>query len=403
MRQKSTTTVSLRKNIVHVLLALVLSAALLIGLTIIFKSPLTHGNDALLIKLIELELAAVGGAGAAVALVVNYRKQSVLESETLTRRFSDFTNQLADDRYPVKLAGVYSLYRLADEWDEQRQQIIDVLCGYIRQPWPDENDQQTTKVELEGRQTILREMVARMKEDCVFTKGNYHYDFRGATFKSDTSFAGAIFTGDAWFGEATFTDDARFAGTTFNGYAGFTEATFNGVAGFGSATFNGVAGFTEATFSGAGFGSATFNGVAEFTGATFNGYAGFREATFNGVAGFTEATFNGVAGFREATFNRYTGFREATFTDNAEFTGATFTRDAEFGEATFNGIAKFTGATFTWGAEFGEATFNGNAEFTGAIFNRYTEFGEVTFRKTCDFANAHNCPEGVSDPPSNNI
>ncbi len=349
MRQKSTTTVSLRKNIVHVLLALVLSAALLIGLTIIFKSPLTHGNDALLIKLIELELAAVGGAGAAVALVVNYRKQSVLESETLTRRFSDFTNQLADDRYPVKLAGVYSLYRLADEWDEQRQQIIDVLCGYIRQPWPDENDQQTTKVELEGRQTILREMVARMKEDCVFTKGNYHYDFRGATFKSDTSFAGAIFTGDAWFGEATFTDDARFAGTTFNGYAGFTEATFNG------------------------------------------------------VAGFTEATFNGVAGFREATFNRYTGFREATFTDNAEFTGATFTRDAEFGEATFNGIAKFTGATFTWGAEFGEATFNGNAEFTGAIFNRYTEFGEVTFRKTCDFANAHNCPEGVSDPPSNNI
>jgi hypothetical protein len=36
----------------------------------------------------------------------------------------------------VRLAGVYAMARLADDWEDQRQTCIDVLCAYLRMPTP---------------------------------------------------------------------------------------------------------------------------------------------------------------------------------------------------------------------------------------------------------------------------
>jgi hypothetical protein len=54
------------------------------------------------------------------------------QAEALAKRYQDAATQLGHDKAPVRLAGVYAMARLADDWAEQRQTCINVLCGYLR-------------------------------------------------------------------------------------------------------------------------------------------------------------------------------------------------------------------------------------------------------------------------------
>lgn len=109
--------------------------------------------------LVKLALAVVAGIGAAQGLVVVYRRQRSLEADDegkraveagqrdqrrlMTERFGAASEQLGSAQAPVRLAGVYALSALADEWEDQRQQCIDVLCGYLRLPRADEGASDT--------------------------------------------------------------------------------------------------------------------------------------------------------------------------------------------------------------------------------------------------------------------
>jgi len=54
-------------------------------------------------------------------------------TRTLNERFATAADRLCTDRSPaVRLAGVYAMAGLADDWPENRQTCIDVLCGYLR-------------------------------------------------------------------------------------------------------------------------------------------------------------------------------------------------------------------------------------------------------------------------------
>jgi hypothetical protein len=75
-------------------------------------------------------LAAVAGLGAAVALVVAYRRQRELkrdeagqrdQTRLLTERFGAAATQLGGEQAAVRLAGVYAMAAVADEWEAQRQ------------------------------------------------------------------------------------------------------------------------------------------------------------------------------------------------------------------------------------------------------------------------------------------
>lgn len=269
----------------------------------------------------EAALAVLGGAGAAIALVVNYRRQKVLESETLTKRFSDFTNQLADDKPPVKLAGVYSLLRLADEWKEQRQQIVDVLCSYLRLPWPDDKEELASKVEQEVRRTILREMVSRMKEGESFTEIPLDYDFSGTTFKGLTNFSGAMFTGCANFASTTFEDPVVFSNACFE-----RAAFFNG-----SRFLHSSAGLVlqEDVFKAADFSRVTFNEIANFNRVTIEGPANFNDATFKGAAYFA-THYEADSDFSRAVFEGLADFMMAVFEVNVTFEHCTWNSDVRF-------------------------------------------------------------------------
>src|SRR6516164_11257696 len=57
-------------------------------------------------------------------------------TRTLNERFATAAGQLGGDKPPaVRLAGVYAMAVLADDWPENRQTCVDVLCAYLRLPY----------------------------------------------------------------------------------------------------------------------------------------------------------------------------------------------------------------------------------------------------------------------------
>ena len=382
-------------------------------------------KDANFLEPAKIALTLAAGLGGAVAITVAYRRQQVTEraeksavQATLRDRYGAAASQLGHEDATVRLAGVYALANLADEWDEQRQQCVDVLCAHMRLPWISTPDPKhplaRTTVErpipadqgggtrtytypdqlgeVEVRKTILRVIADHLRGEphtptpdpwsklalditgAELTPGPWStlaLDFTGAelpeldfgkTFiPEQTRFGGATFTGDADFRGAMFTGDAEFRGATFTGDAEFRGATFTGDAEFRGATFTGDADFRGATFTGdADCNKATFTRVADFNEATFTGVAYFNGATFTGDAHFNEAKFNWDA-FPDATFNtRAAYFTEATFTGDAYFNEATFAAVADFSGATFTGVAYFNGATFAVAPDFDRAEFAGS-------------------------------------------
>jgi hypothetical protein len=198
-------------------------------------------------------LLVVGGFGGIVALVVAYRRQKHLEADAagqrervrlFTERFGAASAQLGAASAVTRLAGVYAMAALADEWVEQQQQCTDVLCAYLRLPYTPQEASTDTPVrttttrtspgpepvteevssesrpgEREVRWTIIRVIRDHLRGEQPAWAGR-DFDFTGATFDG-ADFTDARFTGGTvtfnWArfagGSVTF-DRARFAGGT---------------------------------------------------------------------------------------------------------------------------------------------------------------------------------------------
>ena len=91
-------------------------------------------------------LAAGAGAGAAVGLMLAFRRQHHQEISTvltdrdaterrITELYTKAVEQLGNDKAPVRLGGLYALERLAQDNSAQRQTIVNVICAYLRMPF----------------------------------------------------------------------------------------------------------------------------------------------------------------------------------------------------------------------------------------------------------------------------
>ena len=99
----------------------------------------TSAKEADPIDITKLSFTVAGGVGAAVALVVAYRRQRDVEQGRFVERFGAAAAQLGDHDVAVRIAGVYAMAGVADESTGlRRQQCIDVLCGYLRLPYSPE-------------------------------------------------------------------------------------------------------------------------------------------------------------------------------------------------------------------------------------------------------------------------
>ena len=79
----------------------------------------------------------------------------------LRRALSGCCLALGNANAAVRLAGVYSMGRLADDWDEQRQTCVDVLCAYMRMSFQ-EGVSQVGSQEDEVRASIVKNIAQRM-------------------------------------------------------------------------------------------------------------------------------------------------------------------------------------------------------------------------------------------------
>ncbi len=315
---------------------------------------------------IKTTLAILTLAGAVLAGVYAYRRQRIAESDAhradanqFADRYTTAAEQLGHERAAVRLAGVYALARLADDWKEQRQVCIDVLCAYLRMPYqPDQEAPGYKEGEREVRLTIIRLVRDHLRHDPE-SPHSWHgrdFDFTGATFDGG-DFSGAVFSsGRVRFTHAVFSGGTvRFDGAKFSGSeVSFIRAKFSGGrVSFDGATFPaGTVRFAHAMFfhGKVSFDGAEFSGgTVSFTGTEFSGAGGlvcFNRAVFSGgTVRFTRATFSAsgsLVRFDDAVFSGGTvGFDDATFSGS----------EVRFARATFaGGEVSFHGATFAGGS-----------------------------------------------------
>jgi hypothetical protein len=265
----------------------------------------TSEQQKLLADLVKIALGLAAGVGAAVALIVGYRRARVEEAGShrddrrlFSSRYQDAAELIGHDKAAVRLAGIYAMSRLADDWAEQRQQCIDVLCAYLRLPYdPAANE----SGEREVRITVIRLITAHLTPAATRSWRGHDFDFTAAVFDGG-DFRRAEFSG----GKVNF-DEAEFAGGTVN----FRGAVFSGATvDFGGVVFSGGrVNFAQAVFSGGivYFSDAVFSGstvefvLTEFTGGNLT----FIGAEFSGgIVDFTGARFSGgIVDFTEATFS----------------------------------------------------------------------------------------------------
>ncbi len=366
-------------------------------------------------------LTTVGGLGGAVFLTVRYREHSLAERQeerdviaAQRQALVDATRLLDSDVASTRIAGVTILAEIADTYrGNYRQQVVDILCGYLRTNHKDEEKGHDPAVE----SAIMNTIAAHLKKPptdipilpyekilAAWRKGEDErywcectFDFHNAVFAEIVDFRGATFSKSVNFCEASFTGRAHFRDAWFTGDIGFWSACFNGNADFQNVKFDGDTDFRNAQLAGKGsFLSAQFIGNANFDNAWFDGTASFRQAKFADGAQFDQAKFTSGANFRQTTFADEGSFRQTTFTGRADFSAATFTDDATFDHATFiggahfrrttlAGFADFSVATFTDGASFLEATFTGRADFSEVTFSSDANFWAATFSGGADF------------------
>jgi uncharacterized protein YjbI with pentapeptide repeats len=328
-------------------------------------------------------LAAGAGAGAAVGLMLAFRRQHHQEIATdltdrdaterrITELYTKAVEQLGNDKAPVRLGGLYALERLAQDNPAQRQTIVNVICAYLRMPFASEapGEQPDLKAaeapgdiwqqERQVRLTAQRILADHLRVD--WFEGQPAVGPPGPSFWPDM---GLDLTG------ATLIDlnfyrvvvaDARFAGATFTGTAQFYGAIFGG------ASFHG----------------ANFAEDAAFSRADFTGRADFRAAAIVGKIWFSDTSFGRDVDFNDASFGADAMFYGTNFEGTAEFQPAAFSGDAIFAMATFGGSAWFSGTTFARRASFGQATFTGDVTFQGVNFGGDTDFSDAAFADGAD-------------------
>ncbi|MFG1886028.1 pentapeptide repeat-containing protein [Micromonospora sp. NPDC049102] len=331
------------------------------------------------IEALKYGVGSVAAAAAAVGLLLSLRKQRMAEdahdrdgekfqlavqaqrhteadaaARRLTETYVKAAEQFASESVVVRLAGLYTLERVAQDNPDQRQKIVNLICAYLRMPYtpPTGNDhesdrERTSQLELQVR---IAAQLFLSDHTCIPARRNprvkapetywpdLHLDLTGAAL-IELSMCNSVVR-YASFASCEFVGGATFRGSKFD-MADFTTAQFtagsqrlatgrlpSGDPASGAVNFNGAE-FHTAIFTGADFG-----GPASFVGAAFHGSADF------GTPGL--ASYDALKGGSACPGPNV---RTARFRDQAVFRGATFGGAASFGYVRFDGPADFASVT----------------------------------------------------------
>ncbi|MFE0028596.1 pentapeptide repeat-containing protein [Amycolatopsis sp. NPDC059021] len=214
----------------------------------------------------------VVGTGGAAALLLAARRQRSAELDLVqkdhdatqrrvTEMYSKAAEQLGSDKAPVRLAGLYALERLAQEHEEQRQTIVNVLCAYLRMPFQHDPEDEENRQELQVRRTAERVLTLHLRPGKDGENPAYwpdvDLDLVGATLTNFTFthcrvrsavFYGATFVGTTSFRGTSYVSKADFKNTVFDGLVDFRSVDFGAAGGsFAGARFENEVDFGEKT------------------------------------------------------------------------------------------------------------------------------------------------------------
>lgn len=342
-------------------------------------------------------LTAAGGASAAFALVLAFRRQRATEhaadgsqhdaaERRITELYTKAVEQLGSKQAPVRLGGLYALERLAQDVPQQRQTIVNVFCAYLRMPYELPDRKPSSKVEMEKydeyreqieerevRLTAQRILASHLREtqadrfwvdidlnltgatlidfdlngctvnstafdDAVFVEIS---QFDNTTFNSEASFCRTQFTNQVSFEKATFDDKAFFRNATFADFAWFSDVTFTGNVYYdddGDLQYNGGVTFDCANFKDAHFDKVTCSGPAWLDNTQFRDHVTFEDCTFCGIT-LDKAQLDGGVSIRRTTFSMFVEFTQLSCADTAHFVEVSFTRDVGLDAAFLAGIS----------------------------------------------------------------
>ena len=335
------------------------------------------------------------------------------------RATADACKMLASKDSKSRIFGVKMLVNLADSWlddsdptckkDEGKcQDIIDILCAYIRSPFPlaEKIEEYEARKELEKLQKTesenlseeessrLQVLLKRFKDSDEYKNPNdIATDY--AKFHEEQDVRRTIFAEMSKRSSTLTMDENNNIVKAKSGKWSHFQFDFSQApifypltnlkiekGNFSSAKFYSDASFSWTFFiQTADFKSATFAQKADFKLAVFLQNADFMRATFTQTADFSGVSFNQGAIFSWATFTQTVDFRSVVFTQSTFFSWAVFTQTADFMRATFAQTADFMRASFAQTAKFKSATFTQTANFCGATFSSDVDFRWATFQR----------------------
>ena len=303
----------------------------------------------------------------------------------------------------TRLGGVRVLVQLADEWladasipapvgREQAQTIVDMLCAYVRLPFPlarncpqvpastperssdtgmarqHRIDEAEYLAEVQVRSRILAEIRGRVRqpqplEDAAAggeaTPGpwsGFDFDFSGTEFFDTVDFSGCC-----WDGRLTF------AGSTFYGAASFSNSVYRGQAGVS---------FEECTYRAGTCPEATAPVGADFSGSYYGGFVSFAGSTYEADACFSGSVYCAGADAQDCTYMADSMFsgcthygpvtRTGIYNGRVKAAGSTFYSSVSFG-GEVAGCADFSGCAY-YGPAYFRGTFRAEADFGGSIY-----------------------------------
>ena len=307
----------------------------------------------------QLLIYATGGLLGAITLGETRRKNDQEHMRQIhaerRARYAKAVEQLADEKAPIRLGGVYTLVKLVDDWlddektlpskDERRQEgqiIVNSLCAYIRSSFPlaERHDELTLSYEeyqqnCQGNQGKNRATQSvENSADNSTPKAGEHQDNKQPNQPREK------FVRE----KSLFIEEQEVRQTILSEI----EKRLNSNKDKNEDGKGEVKPGTWSYFE------------YDFSNTVFFYYAQFNYSYFGNTSNFSRATFTQDANFFSATFQD-TKFSETTFTQDASFFTATF-QDANFSWATFQD-ANFSGATFLKNVDFSEAIFQNKPIF----------------------------------------
>lgn len=240
----------LERIIIWVFLAVIAFVLVLVMLTIGGGSNILAG-DAQPLNKTATALTIIGGIGAVGYLVIKYQERAAAEREEQRQVAKQEINDiltavrlLGDDKPSTRIAGVQYLVRAGQSWPYTRQQIIDILCGYLRTTRKDDGP-----VEL----TILKAIRDHLTQFSNDTAASFHQssywenidlDLHGSNICEQLDFEGITCN----------KLNLSYADLPENGITSFDHSTIN------IATFKGMSGKCATSFR-----SAHFSGPVDFS------------------------------------------------------------------------------------------------------------------------------------------